>query len=101
MTNEVEKKTEQEKLLEEVENLTRKLLQEQYSKGLAIGGKAFVALIYKTIVDGERIDGKSAENIISEVKDLCKQLFGTNAKFLDMESTETIEDAVEKMREGE
>lgn len=92
---------EREKMLEEVEKITMDLLQKQYSKGLAIGGKTFVALIYKTIIEAEESGIKTAENIIEEVKGLCRNLFGTNARFLDTETIETIDDAVEKMKEGE
>ena len=90
-----------ETMLKQLEEKVTSLLQEQYLNGLAIGGKTFVALIYKTIVEAEESAQKSEKDILSEVKTLCRHLFDTNERSLGLETTESIEDAVKKMKEDE
>ena len=99
-----ENKTEvmsRDEMLQKIEEIVKNLLQEQYSKGLAVGGKTFVTLIYKTITDAEKSGTKDAKSILEEVKDSCKALFNANEKYLDSESTQTIDEVVEIMKEGE
>ena len=90
-----------DELLKIIEEKTTKLLETWYSKGLAEGGKTFVASIYQSITSSEQDGKKTAEEIIEDVKKLCIRYFNTNENYLNAENRQTIEEVVNIMNMGE
>ena len=94
-----ETKLNDEELFKSLEASIVDMLWKHYSRGLAEGGKTFVASIYHTIITDEE-NNESPKDIITHVKEVCRNYFSTNEKYLDSESGKTIEEVVEKMKEA-